>query len=379
MTYGCGTAPDSDRLPCTSSVVVPLHHADDLRVNAGYRPGPVPPIQVPDMTTERPRVGVVLGAGGVLGHAFHAGVLAAIAEVTGFDAEDADRLVGTSAGSVVAALLAGGMPAADLAAQALGRPVSAEGRRLAGRRGRSTGITPPEPDPSAARFRPAAPALLARGLVRPWRHRPGITAAAALPAGRTRIPGLASWIGGVVGAEWPGQLRVVAVRLGDGRRVVFGDRDAPATDPVSAVSASCAIPAYYAPVTIGGERYLDGGVHSPTNADVLADERFDVVVVVSPMSVAPPDRRLSADLPARLYFAALLAWERRRLEHAGTPVLVFAPDHDDRVAMGVSPMAASRRDEVTRQAYASTLRRLDDLAGDPRLALLAGRRTSGRP
>lgn len=317
------------------------------------------------------RVGVVLGAGGVLGHAFHAGVLAALAEATGFDAKDADRLVGTSAGSVVAALLAGGMPAADLAATALARPVSAAGRQVASRRGRGTGTAPPEPDLSAARFRPAAPALLARTLTRPWRHRPGITAAAALPAGRTAIPGLASWVGAAVGDRWPDRLWVVAVRLGDGRRVVFGRDGSPATDAVHAVSASCAIPAYYAPVTIAGERYLDGGVHSPTNADVLAGDDLDLVVVVSPMSVAPPDRSLGADLPARLYFAALLARERRKLERAGTPVLVFAPDRADRDVVGLSPMAADRRDAVTRQAYASTLRRLEDLAGDPRRALLA--------
>lgn len=332
-----------------------------------------------DQQQERPRVGVVLGAGGVLGHAFHAGVLAAIAEVTGFDAKDADRLVGTSAGSVVAALLAGGMPAADLAAAALGRPVSAEGRRLAARRGTGASSTPPEPeDVGGGRFRPAAPALLARMATRPWRHRPGVLAAAALPAGRTAIPDVAAWIGGVVGDRWPERLRVVAVRLGDGERVVFGAAGAPAADPVRAVSASCAIPAYYAPVTIAGERYLDGGVHSPTNADVLVappdGATFDLVVVVSPMSVAPPDRRLTADLPARLYFARQLARERRRLRRAGVPVLVFAPGREDRVAMGVSPMAASRRDEVTRQAYDSTRRRLADLAGDPRLAKFAPRR-----
>lgn len=168
----------------------------------------------------------------------------------------------------------------------------------------------------------------------------------------------------------------MAVRLGDGERVVFGQEGAPPAEPVEAVSASCAIPGYYRPVTIAGERYLDGGVHSPTNADVLAapadGASFDLVVVVSPMSVAPPDRRLSADLPARLYFARQLARERRRLRRAGVPVLVFAPEREDRIAMGVSPMAAARREDVTRQAHASTLRRLADLAGDPRLALFGG-------
>src|SRR5690349_19155028 len=57
------------------------------------------------------RVGLVLGAGGVVGHAFHAGVLAALEDVAGFDARDADLIVGTSAGSVVGALLRAGFRA----------------------------------------------------------------------------------------------------------------------------------------------------------------------------------------------------------------------------------------------------------------------------
>jgi hypothetical protein len=39
--------------------------------------------------------------------------------------------------------------------------------------------------------------------------------------------------------------------------------------PSEAVAASCAIPGYFAPLDIGGVEYFDGGVRSPTNADVL--------------------------------------------------------------------------------------------------------------
>jgi predicted acylesterase/phospholipase RssA len=49
----------------------------------------------------RPRVGVVLGAGGVLGGAWMAGALAALHTVTGWDPREADWLVGTSAGAVI--------------------------------------------------------------------------------------------------------------------------------------------------------------------------------------------------------------------------------------------------------------------------------------
>src|SRR2546423_15592600 len=76
-------------------------------------------------------VGLVLSGGGTVGHAFHSGVLAAIAEATGWDARTADLAVGTSAGSLVAAMLRAGFPAPDLAARVLGRPLSAEGGRVA--------------------------------------------------------------------------------------------------------------------------------------------------------------------------------------------------------------------------------------------------------
>src|SRR5437763_16853595 len=71
-----------------------------------------------------PRIGLVLGAGGMVGHAFHAGVLAAMSEATGFDAREAEVIVGTSAGSVVGALLRAGLAPADLAAHASGAPLS---------------------------------------------------------------------------------------------------------------------------------------------------------------------------------------------------------------------------------------------------------------
>src|SRR5712664_2987388 len=79
------------------------------------------------------RIGLVLGAGGAVGHAFHVGVLAAVAEVTGWDARDAEVIVGTSAGSVVGALLRAGLSAPDLAARSTEDALSEEGQRIVAR------------------------------------------------------------------------------------------------------------------------------------------------------------------------------------------------------------------------------------------------------
>ena len=76
------------------------------------------------------------------------------------------------------------------------------------------------------------------------------------------------------------------MRLSDGERVVFG-RDDVQTTAAEAVRASCAVPIRYEPVTVDGRRYVDGGVHSYTNADLMGPPAFDVVIVSSPMSGPP--------------------------------------------------------------------------------------------
>ena len=69
-----------------------------------------------------PRVGLVLGGGGAVGAAFHAGALAAFEHDLGWDARRAEVIVGTSAGSIAGALLRLDVPPTDLAAIAVGAP-----------------------------------------------------------------------------------------------------------------------------------------------------------------------------------------------------------------------------------------------------------------
>ena len=74
--------------------------------------------------------------------------------------------------------------------------------------------------------------------------------------------------------------------------MAFGQAGAPTARVGEAVRASCAIPAYFEPAVIDGERYVDGGVHSTTNADLVAGERPDLVLVSAPMSAARGALRL---------------------------------------------------------------------------------------
>src|SRR6059058_1589607 len=77
-----------------------------------------------EQTVRVTRVGLVLGAGGVVGQAYHAGVLAVLEHDCGFDAREADMIVGTSAGSVTGTLLRLGVSSGDLAAWTVKAPLT---------------------------------------------------------------------------------------------------------------------------------------------------------------------------------------------------------------------------------------------------------------
>jgi NTE family protein len=180
------------------------------------------------------------------------------------------------------------------------------------------------------------------------------------------------------GTAWPDRdLYVCAVRRRDGRRVVFGTPGAPEADVATAVAASSAIPGYFRPVHVGGEAYVDGGVHSPTNADVLAGRGLDLVVVSSPMSVGRHDVRPKIDLSARLLWHRYAVAEARALERAGTPVLLVEPGGETLRALGLNTLNAGRVDRIEELAYGATRALLDRPAYAGRVALLAGTHTRG--
>jgi NTE family protein len=309
------------------------------------------------------RIGLVLGAGGVVGHAYHAGVLDGLAQATGWDPREAEVIVGTSAGSVVGALLRAGFSAHDLAARSTGDAVSPEGARLAARAGMGDGPARFPTGPTSRRGLPrmASPSLLMRAALRPfWMNRPGVMLAGALPAGAVPTELVAAAFRPLFGSDWPERdLWLTAVCLRDGRRVVFGRDGAPPAHVADAVAASCAIPSFFAPVTVGGVEYVDGGAHSPTNADLVSERDLDLVIVSSPMSVAGNRLRPSLDLPARRMCRLYLGQEAARIRRRGVPVVAFQPTGDDLKVMGMNAMNPAHRAPVTKQARASAQRKLE--------------------
>lgn len=265
--------------------------------------------------------GLVLGAGGQAGEAFHRGVLRAMIDL-GIDPRRADAVVGTSAGSVVASSLRRHTP-------------------LTGEH--ASDARPPRPRTNRSS---------ALGLLR--RPRQALNALLLTPEftnGRLSVEFLREGLRGKH-ARWPdAPLLIVAVRRRDGKRVVFGAPGEPRPDVGAAVAASCAIPAYFAPVTIDGEAYVDGGLHSPTNADVLAGRDLDLVVVSSPMSVQPRSVGRRLDLPLRLLFHGYLVEETWVLRRRRTRVVTIEPDRAVLAVMGINMMDGRRIHDIEERAY----------------------------
>ncbi len=315
-----------------------------------------------------PSVGLVLGGGGLVGQAFHAGALAAIAHDHGWDPRDAAVVVGTSAGAVTGALLRAGAGADDLAAVHVDAP-SSLGRRF--------GVQLPDLPPIRWRdvLRPQLPRwpLIARGAQLPWRSDPISSALAMLRDGDLDVVPHLAFLGDLTGARWPPEdLRVTATRQRDGRRVVFGEEQRPRV--VEAVSASCAVPGYMRPVLIDGVAYLDGGLHSPTNADLVLDDDLDLVIVVSPLSTRSPVG-WSLDALTRRVASRRLRAEVRLLERRGRRVVVVEPDLRVLEAMGADLMCAGACHATVREAFLALGRQAGDLA-QPLRELLGGRRAA---
>ena len=257
---------------------------------------------------KQPACALVLGGGGVTGIAWEIGVLAGLA-AAGVDLSAADVIVGTSAGSVVGALIASGDGLEDLYAGQL-RPPSVSGK--AARLGRL----------NLLRFLIAS---VWPGTDQAARARIGRMAVAARTAA-TSAERVAVIRQAIRDRSWPERrLLITAVDALTGDARVF-DRES-GVSFVEAVAASCAVPLVWPPVRIDGRDYVDGGVRSIANADLAVGAAR--VVVLAPVNVA---LRRSGRIARQL--AALGADVRS---------IVVTPDAASRVAIGRNVLDPARR------------------------------------
>jgi NTE family protein len=250
---------------------------------------------------------LVLAGGGATGTAWLTGLLLGL-QRGGVDPNAADLAIGTSAGSIVGAQLRSGMTLPNLfEAQ---KTVSPSGLAAWARN-------------VDARYLAATSALFAKQPTTPaMRAQIGARALAAA------LPGEAEWLAtffptsGLAGlTAWPQRkLDVVTVDAVDGSIKVFDGHE-----PVSlnlAVAASAAVPSFTPPITIGGRRYIDGGV-AGTNITLAAGSKVVLAIIPHADSIVPADLE--------------------QLRSAGSQVVVLTPDAGALDAIGPNTLDASRK------------------------------------
>lgn len=261
---------------------------------------------------------LVLGGGGIFGIGWELGILTGLADA-GLDViSDADVIVGTSAGSTVAAQVTGGIALHEVyerqlapAEGELTAPFDTEkiqGVFIDAIRSGSTG--------QERRARIGKQALSVET----------VPEEARLEVIRQRLPR----------HTWPDRdVRIVAVDAESGEPAVF-DRTS-GVGLVDAVAASCAVPSIWPAVTIGERRYVDGGIRSTTNADLVADA--DVVLILAPT----PDM-------ASILDPEIGAAVEQVTSRAGT--LLIGPDQASSAVAGSNPLDPASRAPAARAGLA---------------------------
>ncbi|MGA7204052.1 MAG: patatin-like phospholipase family protein [Specibacter sp.] len=240
---------------------------------------------------------LVLGGGGVSGIGWETGMIAGLAE-RGIELRTANRIIGTSAGSSVAAKLTSGISPEDAYAAQLADP----GTELPAKIGLRNilGLLGPQ-------LMPGDDAAIARRIGR------AALRATTVPEAERRAV-IAARVGG---SGWPqAKLLITALDAQSGVRRVF-DKDS-GVSLADAVAASCAVPTVWPPVTIGASRYIDGGSLSATNTDLAAG--CTTVLVLAPIAFALRKRWSVAGQLAAL--------------GTGVHWLVLSPDAAAKRAMG---------------------------------------------
>jgi NTE family protein len=292
--------------------------------------------------------GLVLGAGGVLGAAWSIGALAALQQADGWDPRDADVLVGTSAGSVLAAALGCGVGVDTLRNNQVGVVVEGDPQLDYDH---DQPALPPLPRPGIG-----SPRGLLRSALRPWRVTPMGALSSVLPQGRGTLEPIGQLVDAVCPDDWAPHpcTWVVAMDYDNGRRVAFGREGAPAARLRDAVMASCSIPGWYAPVRVGDRRYVDGGACSPTSLDLVARRRdaepLDEVVVLAPMASlafdAPGSVAARIERRFRRIVSKRVVREAERVQATGARVTLLCPGPEDLAAIGANLMDPRRREQV---------------------------------
>lgn len=271
---------------------------------------------------------LILGGGGVVGVAWHSGLIAGLKE-GGVDLSLADIIVGTSAGSYVGAKLAAGH--------------SFESEF-------ETSSAVEETDQVLAEMNSNLDMESMIKVFKIWMQQETMSQACLQTIGGlakvAKTMDEALWIMGSGSAtevdDWPDvDLRITTVDVDSGELVIHTKHnEAPLHH---AVAASCSIPGVFPPITIGSAQFMDGGIRSGTNADLVLDDKPDVAMIIAPIC------------EQTAVFGALaertMNQEVEQLKSQGTKVITVLPSQTEIAIFGNNLLDATRRDAARKAGY----------------------------
>lgn len=327
------------------------------------------------------KVGLVLGGGGLVGMAYHAGALKALDELR-VDLDGFDVMVGTSAGSIMAAYLAAGWTPVDFYEYAFGRHPKA----------REDGRTPEDEierifmplwSGAGERVRRGIGSFFALAAARGHWDRlargriPIAPLRKAFPAGLYSTEETSKRLYEDLPLRWPRSgLLISTVELYTGRRVAFGAPDAPEASLPEAVLASTAIPGVFPPVRIGGRSYVDGGAATATSLDLAVEAGCEAILCIAPLgwhnegAFVLRDPKVWAPMLTRTLFARTLRDEVRSARQKGADVLVLRPSLEELKELGTNAMRNFDRGAMVERARAGVRRFLDTKKGHALLEVI---------
>ena len=340
----------------------------------------------------RSKTALVLGGGGFTGGVYEIGALRALDLLSvNRTVNQFDVYVGTSAGSMIAAMTANGITPEEMM-RVVNRQVPTPFRDV------DVG-TLLRPNLLEFAWKGARLPLHAAGLLRHMASQVGqlsamdivLALAEALPSGIYSGRGIERYVRQVLSDPdrtddfrlLESELYLVATDLDTCERIIFGAEDWDDVPISSAVAASTALPMVYKPVEIKDRELVDGGIVSTTNIDIAVEAGAKFLVVVNPLVpfVNEFDKRIPTLFGSRVRRVSdmgfpqigyqtfkLLAYQRlhevaRQWEdkYPGVDIVLIEPEPNDELMFQTSVMNFSSRVDIARHGFQSvTLKLAED-------------------
>lgn len=321
------------------------------------------------------KLGLVLGGGGLVGMAYHAGVLKALDD-WGIDVAAADLIVGTSAGSILGSYMATGWSPTDFFDYAHGKHPDVQ-KDPEDPKEQLRRVFTPLYDGPVERVRRSVGSAFAVASSRGYYKRlgggqPRRNLGKVFPAGMYSTEETRHRFEEDLPEEWPERaLYICTVDLYTGERTAFGHPAAPPATLPEAVLASTSIPGVFPPVRIGDRYYVDGGVSSATSLDLATDHGCELILCIAPLGyrndgvTTARDPKMWPPMLVRSMFARSLRREVVSARRRGAEVFVIRPWVSNLKLHGTNSMRHFDRVALVERTIEGATRLLEDNVEHP--------------